>query len=464
MRSILWFIACFVLGLTLVSIGRIGYELYKYQGRLYPNIIVDNVSVGGLPFNQARTVLTEIYGTHNAPQVVFTLDDQPIASLSAQQISYRVPVDDAVTQAIAIGRDPKKNVIQNTLVSLRLLLGMNEFHIALIPHYSSAVIHEKLDKINEGYRTDPIDARFDFNNNRVETFSKEIDGYDLDVQTAYITASNNLNSPDAKRGKKKVIIISLERRVLPAAVRLKDINGLGITELVASGSSHFAGSSSERIYNVTLGAQRLNGVIIQPNEVFSFVAALGEISRATGFKSAYVIKGGKTVLDDGGGICQVSTTLFRAALNTGLPIVERHAHSYRVGYYEQDSLPGYDATIYSPSVDLKFKNDYSSALLIQTNVDTDNMILTINIYGTRDNREVLVGTPVVSNVIAAPPAEHIDDPSLPAGVVKQVDFAAPGGRSVFTYQVQKNGVATINETFTSDYRPWKAIFMHGTQT
>ncbi|MCR4326844.1 MAG: VanW family protein [Candidatus Roizmanbacteria bacterium] len=461
MRSILWFVACFLLGLTLVSISRMGYEWYQYQDRLYPNIVVDNVSVGGLPFDQARTVLTGIYEKNNAPEVVFTLDNDAIASLSAQQISYRIPVGNAIAEAMAIGRDPKKNMLQNALVSLRLILGMNEYHIALIPHYSHTAINEKLKDINEGYRTEPIDARFDFNNNRVETFSKETDGYELDVQTAYIAASNNLNSPEVKRGKKRIIQIPLTRQVLPAAVRLKDINNLGITELVASGSSHFAGSSAERIYNVTLGAQRLNGIIIEPNEVFSFVAALGEISRATGFKSAYVIKGGKTVLDDGGGICQVSTTLFRAALNTGLPIIERHAHSYRVGYYEQDSLPGFDATIYSPSVDLKFKNDYSSALLIQTHIDTGTLTLTMNIYGTRDNRVVSVGTPVVSNVIAAPPAEHIDDPSLPNGVVKQVDFAAPGGRSVFTYQVQKNGVVTFGETFTSDYRPWKAIFMHG---
>jgi len=441
-----------------------GYEWYQYQDRLYPNIIVDNISIGSLPFGEARTVLKGIYEKSNTPEVVFTLDNEAIASLSAQQISYRIPVDDALDEAIAIGRDANKNILENTLVSLRLILGMNEYHIALIPYYSHKAINEKLKNINEGYLTKPIDARFDFQNNRVETFSKEADGYELDVQTAYIATSNNLNSPDVKRGKKRTIFVPLAKRVLPAAVRLKDINSLGITELVASGSSRFAGSSSERIYNVTLGAQRLNGIIIQPNEVFSFITALGEISRATGFKSAYVIKGGKTVLDDGGGICQVSTTVFRAALNTGLPIIERHAHSYRVGYYEQDSLPGYDATIYSPSVDLKFKNDYQSALLIQTHIDTDTLTLTINVYGTRDNRVVTVGTPVVSNVIAAPPAEHIDDPSLPSGVVKQVDFAAPGGRSVFTYQVQKNGTVTFGETFISDYRPWKAIFMHGTQT
>jgi vancomycin resistance protein YoaR len=81
---------------------------------------------------------------------------------------------------------------------------------------------------------------------------------------------------------------------------------------------------------------------------------------------------GKTVLGDGGGICQVSTTLFRAALNSGLPISEYHAHAYRVGYYENDAKPGLDATVFGPTVDFKFINNTPASILIQTIVDKEN--------------------------------------------------------------------------------------------
>ena len=124
------------------------------------------------------------------------------------------------------------------------------------------------------------------------------------------------------------------------------VNDLGVKELVGSGYSTYSGSIENRVFNVSHGASKINGVLIPPGETFSFNKTVGDITAATGFKQAYVIKSGRTVLDDGGGICQVSTTLFRAALNAGLPIVNRTAHAYRVGYYEQGFPPGIDATIY----------------------------------------------------------------------------------------------------------------------
>src|SRR6185369_11000366 len=114
---------------------------------------------------------------------------------------------------------------------------------------------------------------------------------------------------------------------------------------------------------------------------------------------------------DGGGVCQVSTTLFRAALNAGLPIVERHAHAYRVHYYEEDSSPGVDATVYVPTVDLKFKNDTGHYILIQSIIDLTQPRLTFMIYGTNDGRVVNQTAPVVTNIRPAPADKYEDDPT-----------------------------------------------------
>ena len=170
------------------------------------------------------------------------------------------------------------------------------------------------------------------------------------------------------------------------------------------------------------------------------------------------------MLGNGGGTCQVSTTLFRAALREGLPIVERHAHAYRVGYYEQDSAPGIDATVYVPSVDFKFKNDTGHHILIQSILDPEELRLTFMIYGTSDGRISEVTTPVITNQSPAPETKFEDDPTLPVGTVKQVDFAAAGANTVFTRTVTRDGKVIIADTFKSNYRPWQAVFLRGTKT
>lgn len=252
--------------------------------------------------------------------------------------------------------------------------------------------------------------------------------------------------------------IELVVEVVPAQNKLT--NELGIKELVGQGTSNFAGSIENRIYNLKLAASRINGVLIKPGEVFSFVNTIGDITAATGYKQAYVIKSGRTVLDDGGGVCQVSTTLFRAVLNSGLPIVARTAHAYRVGYYEQGYPPGLDATIYYPSVDFKFKNDTEKSLLIQAY--STGYYLYVDFYGTSDGRVATVSKPLITNSTPPPAELRQDDPTLPKGTVKQVDWPAWGANVSFNRTVTKNGQTIINETFRSNYRPWQAVYLVGT--
>ena len=164
-------------------------------------------------------------------------------------------------------------------------------------------------------------------------------------------------------------------------------------------------------------------------------------------------------------MCQVSTTLYRAVLNAGLPVVERHAHSYRVGFYEQGGFaPGTDATFYPPSPDFRFLNDTGGWILVQTNFDQNNRKLTFDLFGTSDGRQTNVSGPFI--ISTSPPPEPIyeDDPNLPAGEVKQVDTAHYGAKTYFKRVVIRNGVTLIDETVYSDYVPWPARFLKGTKT
>lgn len=287
---------------------------------------------------------------------------------------------------------------------------------------------------------------------RVTEFSPPQEGWTLNLAQSAKAIATAVNTGQSK----------VDLPIDKTAPKNQLTNKMGIKELIARGTSKYEGSIPNRIYNVELTAKKLNGTLVAPGETFSFDQAVGDISAATGYKQAYVIKSGRTVLDDGGGVCQVSTTLFRAALNAGVPIIERTAHAYRVHYYEEDGPPGIDATIFYPSVDLKFKNDTPGYILIQAHA-SDDLTLTVDFYGSSDGRTVELTKPVISNQTPPPPDLRQDDPTLPKGEVKQVDFSAWGANIYFKRRVTKGSQELINETFYSNFKPWQAIYLVGTK-
>ena len=301
----------------------------------------------------------------------------------------------------------------------------------------------------------PQDARFEFSEDRLVDFAPNLDGIELE-QSQLIT-----DLKDAVTQNKPEVKISVI--VTEAKIKAGEINSLGIQQLLGSGKSSYAHSIPGRIHNVSLAASKINGIIIGPGEVFSFNQALGDVSRATGYQTAYIIKEGRTVLGDGGGVCQVSTTLFRAVLATGLPVIERHAHAYRVGYYEQDSKPGIDATVFDPSADLKFENNTARYLLIQAKADPETLKMSVDIYGSSDGRVAKISTPKMFSQSSPPENLYVDDPTLPAGQLKQIDFAAYGGKVAFDYSVERGGEVIYSKTFYSNYRPWQAVYLRGTR-
>jgi len=240
-----------------------------------------------------------------------------------------------------------------------------------------------------------------------------------------------------------------------------DSNSYGIKELLGEGTTNFAGSIPGRIHNIDLASSKFDGVLIKPGEEVSFNKIVGDVDAAHGYDEAYIISEGRTVLGTGGGLCQVSTTLFRAALNAGFPILERTAHAYRVHYYEPPV--GIDATVYTPSVDLVFKNDSPAYILIQREIDIPSNNLTFKIYGTSDGRISTIDTPVVTNQIAPPAPLYQDDPTLPKGVVNQVDWSAWGATAIFHRKVIRGSDVLQEDTFVSVYQPWRAIYLVGTK-
>ncbi len=329
-----------------------------------------------------------------------------------------------------------------------------------IDGFDTAKLAARLSEVSIALDSEPRNPVFVEDEGKVKEFNPSKEGVSVQKEkllTDAIDAFIKLENTDDK-----VITIDIPVKITEPPLKTGQINNLGIKELIGVGKSTFKGSIPGRVHNVDLAASRLSGVLIKPGEIFSFNAALGDVSKYTGYKSAYVIKDGKTILGDGGGVCQVSTTLFRAALDAGLTIIERHAHSYRVYYYEQDSGPGLDATVYAPTTDLKIQNDTPGHILIQAFADTKNLTLRFELYGTSDNRVATVTKPIIVSSVA--PAEDVyqDDPTLPAGTIKQVEHKAWGAKVVFKYTVAKDGQEALSKDFVSNYRPWQAVYLRGT--
>jgi vancomycin resistance protein YoaR len=246
---------------------------------------------------------------------------------------------------------------------------------------------------------------------------------------------------------------------------------LGIRELVGSYTSYYYGSSAERIQNIQAAAERFHGVLVAPGETFSMGQRLGDISLDNGFAEALIIYGGRTIKGVGGGVCQVSTTLFRAVFFAGYPINERHSHAYRVSYYEQtasgskdDNLAGLDATVYFPLVDFKFTNDTPYWLLMETYTNVGARTLTWKLYSTSDGRTVSWETTGPVNRVPPPKALFEENPELGKNVIKQVDWAAEGADVTVTRTVYRNGAAYFTDIFKTHYEPWQAICQFGPGT
>jgi vancomycin resistance protein YoaR len=200
---------------------------------------------------------------------------------------------------------------------------------------------------------------------------------------------------------------------------------------------------------------------VPPGEEFSFNRWVGDVTAANGFTDALVIAGDRTAVGIGGGVCQVSTTAYRAAFWGGFPITERHAHGYVVGWYGE---PGMDATIYTPSVDFRFRNDTGHFLLIKSEVDTVKGRMTFRFYGTKPDRTVEMVKGPITNVQPAPPPLYEEDKTLAIGVIKQVDWAQRGLDVVVTRVIHYGDGTTREENIVSKYQPWRAIYQYGPGT
>jgi vancomycin resistance protein YoaR len=377
-----------------------------------------------------------------------------ILPLTSEQIELvRVRATQIQNKSIDLEADGLRFILDDTdlLTFFSIPQGYNE-------HAIDEVIEQWAKEIDRS----PQEPSMTVENGKVTAFAPPRYGRALNSDQAkelLFTRLKLLEDPAVEKPPTDLIKLSFD--TVQPTKSLAETNELGIKERIGFAESYFYHSIPNRVHNVALTAQRMNLALIPPGETFSYNNTIGEVSARTGFRTAYVIQQGRTVLGDGGGVCQGSTTIFRTALNAGLPILARKGHSYRVSYYEFNTLPGIDATVYSPSVDFKFMNDTPAHILVTAEVDPKNYHMVIEFWGTSDGRVSEISDHIVYDKVPPRATVYQDDPSLPPGVLRQVDWSAPGAKASFHYKVTRNGETLQDHVFKTTYQPWAAVYLRG---
>lgn len=257
--------------------------------------------------------------------------------------------------------------------------------------------------------------------------------------------------------------ITLGMTAIPPPISEANLATLNLQEALGVGVSSFRGSEAYRVTNIREGARRMHGILIPPGDEFTFNGVLGTVDGSTGFVPGAIIKQDRIQQEWGGGLCQVSTTMFRAAFWSGLPITERHEHSFRIPWYEElGEPPGFDAAIYTGWHDLRFVNDTGQWLLTQTWVDLNRQRLFISLYGPPSNRTITIGHQVLATTPPLPTPRFIDDPTQPAGHITQTDWAS-GGLTVDLYRTVRMPNDTLrHDTFRSVFQSRADVYVRGT--
>ncbi len=348
-----------------------------------------------------------------------------------------------------IYKEEKWKIGQEKLVRwMELYPEQDAIGVSLRPEKISRFLKQK---VAPSINREPVNARFEIEEEKVTQFKASQEGVEVKIPETASLIKDKLSNSSTNT-------IEILTKKVKSKINIDNINNLGIKEVIGTGHSNFAGSPSNRIHNIKVGAQSLNGLLIKPEEEFSLVGALGRINAQTGYKPELVIKGNKTVPEYGGGLCQIGTTMFRTALDAGLKITERKSHSYRVSYYEP---AGTDATIYNPKPDFKFINDTDNYILIQYRIEGYDLYF--DLWGTDDGRKVTTTDPIIYNITYPGPTKEIETTDLEPGQKKCTESAHNGADAYFDYIITYADGETRERRFHSHYSPWRAVCLIGAE-
>lgn len=472
-------------------------------------ISILGIDVSGLSKDDAKQKVTDDVSNRLSTDVIFKHNDETYTLLPSS-VGGSFDIDKVIDDAYSVGRNG--NIFQNNFAILNAMINSKNF----IPDFSfnSNSFDDNISQMNSNFADGIVEPSYDISGNNliiksgkngnivdsdkikslfvdklifvpyntdsieVPVFSKEANKIDIDAihseiykeaqDASYTTnpyavypSSNgldfNISIDEAKAlitGDKDSYTIPL--KTLYPNVKTSDIGIEAFPDLLSSYSTSFASSSSNRATNVSLATNKINGKVLMPGEVFSFNGTVGKRTPQAGFKVAGVYMNGQVATDYGGGICQVSSTLYNAVLRANLEIVDRSNHMFEVGY-----VPiGTDATVSWGAPDFKFKNSRSYPIKIVTS--SSNRKCVVKFYGLKESEEYDIE--IVSYRTGSVPyrTTYTTDSSLAAGQQKVIQRGSNGAKSVAYRIRKKNGQVISKELLSKDtYDPHNQIIAVG---
>lgn len=401
-------------------------------GVISEGVYIENISLGGKNPSEVEVILKEKYGQTISSKKIIIQADNKTYTLDYSKLQAKYNIYEVVEEAFNYGKD--RSIIEKLMI--KKPGGRKDFKLTFT--YNSKAVDEFVDKIEKEINKNAENAKLSIINGEVK-IKPEVKGVKLQKAKLKQAIAAHINGS-----------ISNEETVIkaPLEVTNPEITSEKLSTAntrISSFSTSFSTSTANRINNIELATKAINGIVLMPGETFSFNKIVGRRTAERGYKEAGIIIGDKVESGLGGGICQVSSTLYNAILTANLKAEERRNHTLPLAYVAK----GLDATVDWGNIDFKFKNTLNKSLYIEGY--TKNKSVFFNIYS--DKALAKRTFQLVSDVyeIIQPVAKYLDDPDLNEGETHVVNQGSAGYKVKVYRKTFENGKLINTELISNDY-------------
>lgn len=443
--------AIIILGflILLVTVTFTSYSYFKvkqWNSVILPTVKIEDEDLTGKTREEAETIIKDKYESQVGKKKINIAVDDKKYTLDYLALGAKYNIDEAIEQAIIYGNDmsmfQKYKIIKNPVVK----------QIDLTFQYDDKAVDEKLAEIAKDINKKPVDATITMVSSGKFNVTKEVVGRQVEVEQLKADIKSKINGSISEN----IIDIVAPVTELKPKVLATTLNS--INTRISKYSTNFSSSTAERATNISLATKSINGTLLMPGDVFSFNGVVGERTAQRGYQSAGIIVGDRLEQGLGGGICQVSSTLYNAILVTELMSVERIHHTFPSGY-----IPiGQDATVDYGNLDYKFKNTYNYPIFIEGLISNRNLYFNIYSNSTLTNRSYQITNEILQST--EPKTETIQDSTKYEGETEVVKKAYTGYKVRITRKTYENGKLIDTQVINNDtYNAINGIIKVGTK-
>ena len=420
-----------IAGITFGYFMNVKSEVDSWADKIYPGVQAYGIDLGGKTKEEAVNIINDQLISLIGDKVITVTVGDKTFQLKYSDISPSVSADETVKEALSYGKDKKmfekKKIIEN---------GIN-YKVDTVLSYDEEKVKEFANSVNEQVKVDAVDAKISVNGSNI-SITPEVIGKQLDIEDLCNKIKECID-PDPE----KVETVTVDLQNYSPRITSADLNK--ITGVMSSYSSTFGTADTGRVENLRIASGYINGTLLMPGDEFSYNNTIGPTTPERGYKEANTYVGSKIVPGYGGGVCQVSSTLYRAVIQANIRSTERRNHSMTVSY----AKPGLDATVAAGYIDYKFVNTYDFPIYIQGYLSGNQVVF--NIWG---NKEAMGGKTyeLVNEILETYTygTEEVQDPTLPEGTRVVTSSGANGYKASGYLITYENGVQVNKELISTD--------------